>query len=182
MGMPIASDELWTFDRVQALPADGNKYELVWGELLVTPAPRLAHQRVVARLTHWITDYCQTNDLGEAFGVAGDISWGPDTLVQPDVFVVAKQEAGAAEWQHVQTLELVAEVLSPSTAKHDRFQKRKLYQSRGVPLIWLIDIENRFVEVWTPDSTFPTRHTDRVTWDPAGAAAPFTVELGELFA
>lgn len=179
--MPIATDDLWTFERVQALPADGNKYELVWGELLVSPAPRLSHQRVVSRLTYWITKYCETHDLGEAFGVAADISWGPDTLVQPDVFVIAKEESGGDEWRTVQTLQLVVEVLSPSTAKQDRFQKRKLYQSRGVDCIWLVDIENRFVEEWTPDAIFPTRQTERVTWHPADAAEAFTVELVELF-
>jgi Uma2 family endonuclease len=181
MGMPIASDDIWTFERVQALPADGNKYELVWGELLVTPAPRLAHQRVVFRLARWIADYCDAHALGEAFGLAADISWGADTLVQPDVFVIAKEESGASDWRSVQTLRLVVEVLSPSTARHDRFQKRKLYQSRGVPCIWLVDIDNRFVEEWTADSTFPTRHTERVTWHPDGAATPLVIELTRLF-
>ena len=53
-------------ERVQALPADGNKYELVWGELLVSPAPRLVHQRVTFRLARWIADYCDAHQLGEA--------------------------------------------------------------------------------------------------------------------
>lgn len=179
--MPIASDELWTAERVQALPPDGNKYEVVWGELLVTPAPRVAHQRVVFRLSRWIADYCDAHQLGEAFGVAADISWSEDTLVQPDIFVVAKDESFGDDWRSVHTLELVVEVLSPSTARQDRVQKRKLYQSRGVATVWLIDIENRFVEEWTPEAMFPMRHTERVTWHPRGASVPLVAELDRLF-
>ncbi len=181
MGMPLASDDLWTVERVQALPADGNKYELVWGELLVSPSPRLLHQRVVDRLDHLLDTYCRAHQLGEVFDVAADISWSADTLVQPDVFVISKRDAGAREWSDVKHLDLVAEVLSPRTAKHDRFQKRKLYQSQGVGTIWLVDAERRFVEVWTPDAIFPTRETERVHWHPEGASAPLVIELAELF-
>jgi Uma2 family endonuclease len=179
--MPITSDDLWTVEQVQALPADGNRYELVWGELLVTPAPRLAHQRVVFRLARLIADYCDAHQLGEAFGVAADISWSADTLVQPDIFVIAREEAGARDWQSVRTLRLVVEVLSPSTARQDRFQKRRLYQARGVADIWLVDIDQRFVEAWTPESLFPVRHPERVTWHPTGAPEPLVVDLGALF-
>ena len=98
MGMPLASDDLWTVERVQALPEDGNKYELVWGELLVSPSPRLLHQRVVDRLDHLLDTYCRAHQLGEVFDVAADISWSADTLVQPDVFVISKRDAGAREW------------------------------------------------------------------------------------
>ena len=157
MGMPLASDELWTVERVQALPRDGNRYEVVWGELLVSPSPRALHQLMVERLFTGLTAYCHASGCGKAWFAPADISWGADTLVQPDLFVVPDDEAATLDWKRMRTLRLVIEVLSPRTAAHDRFQKRKLYQSQGVGAIWLVDPDQRFVEVWTQDAMFARR-------------------------
>ena len=62
----------------------------------------------------------------------------------------------------------MVEVLSPRTAKQDRFQKRKLYQRQGVGTLWLVDVDQRQVEVWTPDATFPTVESERRHLDSAG--------------
>jgi Uma2 family endonuclease len=72
-------------------------------------------------------------------------------------------------------------VLSPSTPRHDRFTKRRRYQEARVPLYWIVDGEGRHVEVWTPDDVFPQVERDRLVWQPAGAGAPFTLPLQELF-
>lgn len=73
MGMPAAT--YWTAEMVRALPEDGNRYEVVYGELLVTPAPRMLHQIVVHRLTFALSAYLQSHPVGLAFGVPGDITW-----------------------------------------------------------------------------------------------------------
>ena len=179
--MPLAP-EYYTADMVRALPADGKRYEVVHGELLVTPSPAWIHQRVAGNLYFSLRDYCRRFRLGEVVFSPADISWSEDSLVQPDVFVVAPEESGGADWRSVKSLRLVAEVLSPSTARHDRFQKRKLYQGNGVAVLWLVDPERQIVEVWTPQSTFPAVETERVTWHPAGAPEPLTILLAELFA
>lgn len=105
-----------------------------------------------------------------------------DTLVQPDVFVIAPSESGGADWTTVRTLRLVVEVLSPSTSRNDRFAKRKLYQAQGVETLWLVDIERRLVEVWHPDALFPQVGTERIAWHPPEAGEPLVIELGGLFA
>jgi Uma2 family endonuclease len=63
----------------------------------------------------------------------------------------------------------------------DRFAKRHLYQEAGVPLYWIVDGEERLVEVWTPETPFPHVERDRLRWEPAGAEQPFTLALAELF-
>jgi Uma2 family endonuclease len=178
--MPLAPD-YFTADRVRALPDDGNRYELVYGELLVSPSPKMPHQRVVRRLLAALNDYCERHGVMEAFSSPADISWSDDTLVQPDVFVAPLLESGTNDWTKVRTLLLVAEVLSPSTAKHDRFQKRKLYQRQGVSVVWLVDLDRRVVEVWPPDALFPTVETERLTWQPSASAEPLVIELTTLF-
>jgi Uma2 family endonuclease len=183
MGMPdTLASVYWTADMARRLPEDGNRYEVVYGELLVTPAPRLWHQRLVLRLAAALEDYLGRHpECGVAFTSPADISWGPDVLVQPDVFVVPVEQARMLEWNAVRDLLLVAEVLSPSTPGHDRFTKRRRYQESRVPLYWIVDGDARQVEVWTPDDLFPRIERDRLIWQPAGAASPFTLPLQELF-
>ncbi len=74
------------------------------------------------------------------------------------------------------------EILSPSTAKHDRFQKRKYYQENGVPTLWLVDGDKKYVEVWTPEALFPQVETTRLTWRPDEHAAAFEMDLSKHFA
>ena len=179
MGMPAATP-YWTRDAVLALPDDGNRYELVHGELLVTPSPRIWHQRILARLFAAIHDHVARHALGTVLWSPADISWGPDILVQPDLFVIAPEQAAARDWTEVSRLSLVVEVLSPSTARQDRFTKRRLYQENSVATYWIVDAEAGQVEVWTPEAVFPVIERERVAWHPAGAAEPLVIELGEL--
>ncbi len=182
MAMPAALDRYYTREEVLAFPEDGNRYELVHGELLVSPAPRFLHQRVVINLTRALQDYVRAHHLGEVFLSPADISFGrpADVLVQPDVFVVGPESSGM-EWGDIRTLRLVAEVLSPSTARYDRFTKRRLYQQVQVPLYWIVDPDHRRAEVWTPEATVPLYESERLTWHPDGARAPLVVEVAALF-
>ncbi len=166
---------------VRALPDDGNRYEVVRGELLVTPAPRPWHEVVAGRLFEAVQAYLREEPVGYAFGSRSDISWGSDTLVQPDLFVVPLEQARTLDWSRMTTLLLVAEVLSPSSARADRFTKRLEYQRQGVPLYWIVDPDERQVEVWTPGDSFPAFERGRVLWHPAGARRPFALDLDRLF-
>jgi Uma2 family endonuclease len=177
----MAAPVYWTADMVRALPDDGNRYESVYGELLVTPVPRAWHQELVGRLGFALRLYLRSVPAFHVFTSPADISWGPDTLVQPDLLVVPIAEARTMDWAQLRNLVFTIEVLSPSTARYDRFTKRRLYQSVGVPLYWIIHPDARSVEVWTPDVPFPRIETERVEWSPPGSAAAFTVELSELF-
>lgn len=178
--MPLVP-QYFTADMVRALPEDGQRYEVVHGELLVTPAPTMGHQRVVRRLVVALDAYCSRLRIGETFASPADVSWDRDNLVQPDVFVVVPDEAAASSWASVRTLLLVAEVLSPGTARRDRFAKRRLYQSQQVGTLWLVDIDRAVVEVWTPDAIEPLILSRELVWHPPGAAEPLTIPIPGLF-
>jgi len=179
--MRMAAPTYYTADMVRALPDDGKRYEVVHGELLVTPAPRGWHQELVGRLYRALADYLEREPVGHPFFSPADISWSPDTLVQPDVFVVPLEEARTLDWTKYRRLLLVAEVLSPSSARADRFTKRRRYQEAEVGRYWIVDGEARVVETWRPDAEFPQVERERLTWHPTGAAVPFVLELAELF-
>lgn len=178
--MRMAAPVYYTADMVRALPDDGNRYETVHGELLVTPSPRLWHQEIVGRLFVALRDFLENHPVGHVLQSPADISWSDDTLVQPDLFVADLGQVRTLEWANVTTLLLVIEVLSPSSARYDRFTKRRLYQEVRVPTYWIVDPDERQVEVWTPDLRFPQIHRQRVLWAPAGAGGTFEVELEEL--
>ena len=180
MGMPARDATFYTVDEVLAFPEDGNKYELAYGKLLVSPSPRFRHQDVVMRLTEALLDYRRTQPIGRVFCVAADLTWGrKDTLLQPDVFVIAPDDAGR-EWADVRRISLVAEVVSPSSRLYDAFDKRRVYQDSEVGLYWIIDPALQCADIWTPDAQAPRRETGALTWHPEGASEPITIELAQL--
>jgi Uma2 family endonuclease len=179
--MGMAAPMYWTAEMVRQLPDDGKRHEVVYGELLVTPAPRFDHQLLVSRLWSRLSRYLEHEPIGLVLSSPADISWGRDVLVQPNIFVVTKEEARSHDWSLIQTLLLVIEVLSPSTERSDRFTKRRRYQEAGVPLYWVVDGDAQRVEVWTRTADFPTIEAERLRWHSAGADRAFVLELSELF-
>lgn len=172
----------YTVDEAYAFPADGNRYEVVHGELLVTPAPRSIHQVVVAqflfRLEHYLAPLGFERTLlpGPA-----DIFWGNDVWVQPDLLVVVPEEI-SSDWHTFKTLRLVVEVLSPSSARGDRLVKRRAYQENGVATFWVVDAERRVVEVWHPADEVPELVTDELRWRVSTDAPECVIPLGEVWA
>jgi len=182
MGMPQAA-EGWTAEMVRALPDDGNRYEVVDGELLVSPAPRLRHQEAVTELMFAVRPYVHGHGLGCALASPADIEFDPRTLVQPDLFV-APLVAGRRprEWSEIKQLLLAVEVLSPSTARADRTVKRRRYQRHAVPQYWLVDLDARLVERWRPEDDRPEIVTDTLLWHPDPNVPPLEIDLPRLFA
>jgi len=178
MGMAVP---YYTAGMVRALPDDGKRYEVVRGELLVTPAPRAWHQEIIRRLGRSVDDYLARVPIGHLFHSPADISWSDDTLVQPDLFVVPLGEARTLDWSQMRTLLLAVEVLSPSTTRADGFTKRRLYQEVGIPTYWIVDPDARTIEAWTPSATLPTVERETVTWQPDGAGQPLRIAIAELF-
>lgn len=180
--MGMAAPLYYTAEMVRAMPDDGNRYEVVYGELLVTPAPRVWHQTMVVRLIAALSPYLAEHPTaGIVFMSPADISWGPDVLLQPDVFVVATHQGRTLDWSRMQTLPLVVEVLSPSTARSDRFLKRLRYREAGAEHYWIVDPDERAVEIWTPADSFPVVERERLIWQPAGVSVALVIELEALF-
>ena len=184
MGMPDTARR-YTVAEVLEFPSDGNRYELVGGELLVTPAPRRVHQRVVGKLHHTLFGYLQDyRGVAEVLMSPADITWGSDEdLVQPDLFVVVLDAAEGPNdrWDSIRTLLLAIEVISPSSTRYDRVTKRRLYQRRGVATYWVVDPDARLVEVWHPDDERPEIVTDVLRWRVAQDAPELELPLASLF-
>src|SRR5690606_17800762 len=111
MVMPALSRR-WTREEVLALPDDGNRYELVDGELLVTPAPRGRHQRVVMKLYDIISPFVHANRIGSMMAAPADLDFRTGQVLQPDLFVGAMiGDREPVDWDEFGIPILVVEVL-----------------------------------------------------------------------
>lgn len=181
--MGMVATRIWTREEVLALPEDGNRYELIDGELLVSPTPRGRHQLAVMELSELVRPYVRGHRLGAAMALPGDLDLRSGQVVQPDLFVGALIEGREpVEWEEFGVPILVVEVLSPSTAKDDRVRKRHLYQRVGVPVYWIVDLDARVVEEWTPDAARPHVIDDKLVWQPDPAVPALEIGLAEYFA
>lgn len=183
MGMPVLQSHRWTADEVRALPEEpGKRFECVDGELLVSPGPRWAHQHAVIFLSANLYRYCASSGVGAVLMGPGELELDMYTLVQPDIFVMPLAAGRLPQSQKdTGNALLMIEVLSPGTARHDRIVKRPRYQRQGVEL-WIVDLDSRLVERWTPDADRPEIVTDTLVWHPVDAAHALEIRLGELFA
>jgi Uma2 family endonuclease len=182
MGMPQLT-QTWDRTQVLALPDDGRRYELVHGDLLVSPSPTWRHQNAVTALVTRLRAWCDWHKIGLAMVSPADLSFDGRQLLQPDVFV-APLVGGRrpASWSDVTVPLLVVEVLSPSTARYDRLVKRAFYQRSGVPEYWIVDLDARLVERWHPTDDRPEILTDQLAWQPDPGQPPLIVDLAALFA
>jgi len=185
MGMP-AVERRWTAREVRALIAENPlltpRYELVDGELLVTPSPGLGHQRAVAQLLMALGEYARREHVGEALTSPFDVELEPESLTQPDIFVISRDEGRRLQREGLPSLSLLlaVEVLSPSSSRHDRVRKRPLYQ-RNVPEYWIIDLDARVIERWRTGESRPEIVETRLEWKPADAAEPFVLDVEKFF-
>jgi Uma2 family endonuclease len=182
MGMPHAHTE-WTAAMLADLPDDGNRYEVVDGELLVTPSPGWSHQTMIGALYLRIANWLAEHPVGHAIMAPADVTLDPRTLVQPDLFVVPLHEGRKpASWAEARTLLLAVEVLSPSSARADRQVKRRRYQRAGAAEYWIVDLDARLIERWLPADERPELLADEVGWRPPGTGDQLEINLAELFA
>ena len=180
MGMP-AHETYWTLDMVRALPQDGQRYEVLDGILLVSPAPSYRHQVAVSLLYEILAPYTRQNGIGRTLTSPAEIELSDTRLVQPDVFVVPAQ-INANTWRDITDLLLAAEVISPSTARWDRFDKRTAYQEKNVPEYWVVDLDARAFERWRPGDKRPELLDTRLVWHPVATLPPLKIDLAKYFA
>jgi Uma2 family endonuclease len=140
-----------TYDDYVALPDDdGLRYEILDGELSVSPSPTFRHQLVVARLLGILRAYVGANDLGEAVAAPITVVLANTSVLQPDIIYIAKERMNLVSARG--TVDggptLAIEVLSPSTTPTDRGKKRQLFERYGVPYYWIVDHEARAIEIY----------------------------------
>lgn len=170
----------WTVPDLYRLPDDGNTYELVHGELFVTPAPSAPHQEVVSALTEVLYPYIAKHRIGRLHFPRSVVRVGTHSQVEPDLMVRPVTAQPPTSWDTAPLPILVVEVTSGTTGRRDRIQKRSLYLEEGIPDYWIVDRARRAITVVRPGSD-DAELTQKLLWHPAGAAESLTIDVERLF-
>ena len=183
MGMPAAFDK-WTVDLLDALPDSSERFELIDGELYVTPSPGLAHQQIVTLLAYRLVGYTLAIGSYDTIVSPSDVWREPrqDNRVQPDIYVVSRRGGALPPYPfHLRELVLAVEVASPGKPLLDYQVKRRLYLDAGVGEYWVVDGESRSITRWRAGGDPGDVLTNRIEWRPSADVEAFVLDLPSFF-
>lgn len=171
----------WTYSEYARLPDDGNRYEVIDGEVCMTPAPGSRHQRVAAELFVILREYAKRHDIGEMLWDV-DLLFVSGQYLRPDMlFVPRESAAGVTDRGMEATPGLVVEVLSPHSSRIDRVLKPARYRDFGVPEYWVVDPIGRAIERYRLNSAGPEICRDGFIWAPVDGAPALHVDVQHVF-
>jgi Uma2 family endonuclease len=151
--------KVWTYEDYLTLE-EGEYFEFINGKAFISPAPELFHQRWARNIFLAIEHHVQARKMGEVFFAPVDVVLDEKNVVQPDLVFVSNANSGLLERRGIMGApDLVVEIISPSSLRHDRYDKRELYARFGVKEFWLADVANRSIEVLVLRSDSYTLHS-----------------------
>ena len=177
MAMPLPE---YTTADLRRFPRDGNRYELLEGILIVTPAPGTAHQIVLSRLQHAVSTYLAPRGLALALS-PGEIEIAPKTLLDPDLLVIPSHYRPGTPWPRISGWWLAVEVFSQSSKVFDRDFKRDAYLQLGVAEVWLVDLREQCVLVSRQAGPRDERYAGRLVWRPPTMDGAMELNVPDLF-
>lgn len=140
--------QLKTYDDLRAIPEDGNRYELIFGEVVMSPSPKKKHQRALSRLNERMSSFVQERKLGEVFFAPFDVKFSPYSVVEPDLLYVSREKRKSLGDDFVDGApDIVVEVLSPSNRMQDLVKKAALYAMNRVSEYWVLDPDSESITV-----------------------------------
>lgn len=170
-----------TYAEYARLPDDGNRYEVIAGELHVSPSPSPMHQKALMRLSTALDQFTQEHGLGEMYHGPIDVLLSGDDYLVPDLVFVRAERTDVITKRGIEAApDLVIEAISPSTALRDRGLKRERYAHFGVPLYWVVDVELRHIEVYhlSQDPDGPAEIIrDALVWQPVPGGPSQTISV-----
>lgn len=141
-----------------ALPDDGKRYEILDGDLYMSPSPRTVHQRVLVRLGRLLSDHVDGKRLGEVFFAPFDVILSDNDIVEPDLIFVTDANRSIITEDNIRGApDLLIEVLSRTRPELDTRDKRAIYARCGVPFYWIVDPhKRRVVELQLVEKAYAT--------------------------
>lgn len=166
------------------MPADGKRYEVLNGELMMAPAPNRFHQAISRNLCRIIYQHLHLHKQGRAYDAPFDVFFDDLNVAQPDlVFVATESQAELAlEGVHGPP-DLVVEILSPSTTRRDLRIKRALYARSRVREFWVISPETHQLQIYLFEQATdrPTQVLEEIDIATTPLMPGLQVPVGELF-
>jgi Uma2 family endonuclease len=170
---------VWTLADLDRLPDDGNRYEVVDGELFVTPAPSPAHEALAYELRDILEPYVRAQRIGRVH-TPRTVIRTRGSEVEPDLMVRPITKLPPAKWEEAPIPLLVVEILSRTTWRRDHEQKRAFYLRNSVEQYWVVDGKRRTILVVTHNAD-DALVTQDLVWHPTGASEALTVDVPAYF-
>lgn len=144
----MAVSTKFTHADLLVMPDDGKRREIVDGELFVAPSPLSRHQLIVGNIASAFFLYLHDHPLGDLLVAPLDVILSDYDVLEPDLMFILNEHRGIIQDWVRGAPDLVIEVVSPTTARQDRGPKLKAYARFGVPEYWIVDPEERVIEVY----------------------------------
>lgn len=145
--MGTVGAKVWTYEEYRKLD-DEKRYEVLEGELRMAPTPDPYHQDVSRELELLLVQFVGKNKLGKVYYAPIDVVFDQQTVLQPDIIFISNDSLSKVKKNAVfGAPDLVVEIISPSSVAADRYTKRRIYERFGVREYWIVDPENRTIEV-----------------------------------
>lgn len=149
MTTTISTKTRLTYEDYLNIP-DDKWYELIDGELIMTPSPIPYHQWISKNIVYEIEKFARETGAGMLFNAPFDVFLDNENVLQPDVLFISKERAGVIGRRNIQGApDLVVEILSESTAYYDLVKKKRLYAKFGVREYWIVDPDGKTVEIYS---------------------------------
>ena len=149
--MAAKLEPILTIADLEAMPEDGNRYEVIDGELFVSRAPSLIHQGVVVNLVFVFKEYLNENPIGKVWPGPGVIFSDFSGVIPDVVYISNERRSEIATGARVSGApDLIIEILSPGpeNERRDRHVKRQLYRKYGVKEYWIVDPERSAIAIY----------------------------------
>ena len=148
MAIAIPKKKKYTYEDYAKLP-EGAPYQLIGGELIITPAPTPYHQRISRKIEFLLIEYVEKNELGEVFDAPIDVYFEETETYQPDIIFISKERLNIiGETKIKGAPDLIIEILSPATAYYDLGRKYEVYEKNGVKEYWIVHPERKSIEIY----------------------------------
>ena len=177
MPLPVTVPR-YTIEDLDSFPDDGNRYELLDGMLLVSPAPLPAHELVVQRLHYELVTYLKRQ--ARVF-TRGAVQLRPRNSLEPDLLVLPSSAPMRRVWADITGWWLAVEVSGRGSRVYDRDFKHAAYPRLGVLEAWRADLAERCVYVLREGEATPARADERILWHPPGFVEPLVLSVPDLF-
>jgi Uma2 family endonuclease len=170
----------WRYAEFARLPDDGKRYEIIAGELVVSPSPHHRHQLASIRIAGVFENFTRDHGIGQIYGPLDVLLSGSDYLI-PDLVLVRHERRAILSDRGLEgPPDLVIEIVSPSSSLKDQGLKRERYALFGVPLYWVVDTTLRQIEVYrlAEDPSGPAQVvTDTLIWHPVPGRPALTLSV-----
>ncbi len=141
--------KVFTYQDYLDLPEDGNRYEVINGELIMVAAPNTGHQIISAYIEVELYNFVKTKQLGQVLDAPIDVILSESNVVQPDILFISKENSSIITEKNIAGApDLIIEIISPSSAYYDLLEKKELYAVHGVREYWIVEPKKQWIEVY----------------------------------